>query len=333
MSVGPIDFVVTWVNEADASWQQRRRKAMGERSEDDFMTFDVRFRDWGFLQYWFRAVAEFAPWVNRVHFVHSGAIPDWLDVQHPKLAVWEARDLIGRDVDTFNSHSIEARLHTIPGLTEQYVYFNDDTFIGKPLRPEFYFANGLPYGLNAPVISYLDTEHSHAVLHSTGLINEHFGLKQYRRTALARSAHLLFSSDVLRLPLFYAAKGIPPTINAHLPQPYLKSVVEEAFAAGADHIEEARTTVFRSRNEISPMYFARQWHFAKGRYRGRPRRAIGQFLWLDAGNMSQAEALIRAKRTPQYCLNDRFVGDATSAISSLHGAFDSVFPGKSQFER
>ena len=55
------------------------------------------------------------------------------------------RDILPADaLPTFNSHAIEASLHHIDGLAEHFVYFNDDMFVGRPLRPEpFFTPNGL----------------------------------------------------------------------------------------------------------------------------------------------------------------------------------------------
>ncbi|MEV4559339.1 stealth conserved region 3 domain-containing protein [Kitasatospora sp. NPDC049285] len=45
----------------------------------------------------------------------------------------------------FNSHAIETGLHRIPGLAEHFLYFNDDMFLGRPVRPEdFFLGSGLP---------------------------------------------------------------------------------------------------------------------------------------------------------------------------------------------
>ena len=37
---------------------------------------------------------------------------------------------------TFNSFAIEANMHRIRGLSEHYIYMNDDDFFGKPIEPE-----------------------------------------------------------------------------------------------------------------------------------------------------------------------------------------------------
>src|SRR5690606_36887830 len=44
-----------------------------------------------------------------------------------------------RHLPLFNSHSIAMFLHEIPGLAEQYLYFNDDVFAAYFLRPQDFF--------------------------------------------------------------------------------------------------------------------------------------------------------------------------------------------------
>jgi hypothetical protein len=41
---------------------------------------------------------------------------------------------------TFNSNVIESYLHRLPGLSERFLYFNDDYYLGAPLAPTDLFA-------------------------------------------------------------------------------------------------------------------------------------------------------------------------------------------------
>ena len=88
---------------------------------------------------------NFAPWVNHIYFVTWGHIPSWLNTDHPKLTVVKHEDYIPKQyLPTFSSHPIELNMHRIRGLSEQFVYFNDDTFIINKMEPEDFFRNGLP---------------------------------------------------------------------------------------------------------------------------------------------------------------------------------------------
>jgi hypothetical protein len=90
--------------------------------------------------------------VRRIHLVTAGQVPDWLDVDHPSVNLVDHSAILPADaLPTFNSHAIETSLHLIPDLAEHFVYFNDDFFLGRPIRPEAWFSPaGLPATFLAP---------------------------------------------------------------------------------------------------------------------------------------------------------------------------------------
>lgn len=88
-----IDFVITWVNMDDPEWQKEFAKYSGKTVTEKNSVTDARFRDYGFLKYWFRGVEKFAPWVRKIHFITSGQKPDWLDAENPKINLVSHKDL------------------------------------------------------------------------------------------------------------------------------------------------------------------------------------------------------------------------------------------------
>ena len=155
-----IDFVITWVDGSDDRWQkekQETRKCLGIVADVDDRK--ERYRDWDNLQYWFRGVEKYAPWVRKIHFVTWGHLPKWLNTDHPKLRVVNHEDFIPQEYrPTFNSHTIEWNLHRIPDLAEQFVYFNDDTFLLRPVSEEDFFRKGKPVDMLAlqPDVANID---------------------------------------------------------------------------------------------------------------------------------------------------------------------------------
>ena len=138
-----IDFVLIWVDGGDEAWRKEKNKYAG--LPDDTINGEIRFRDWDNLKYWFRGVEKFAPWVNNVYFVTCGHYPKWLNLDCPKLKFIKHSDYIPEKyLPTFSSHTIELNLHRIEGLSEKFVYFNDDTFLTKKVTPEDFFKNDLP---------------------------------------------------------------------------------------------------------------------------------------------------------------------------------------------
>jgi hypothetical protein len=135
-----IDFVLTWVDMDDPKWKEQFYQHSDKIDNSLNEKSEARFRDYGFLKYWFRGVDAFAPWVRKIHFVTSGQKPDWLNIDHPKLNMVSHKDYIPAEyLPVFNSNLIEIYMHKIPDLTEQFVYFNDDFFITNHLSPNRFF--------------------------------------------------------------------------------------------------------------------------------------------------------------------------------------------------
>lgn len=173
-----IDFVIIWVDGNDPEWRKEKAKYDGSNYKGDGS--DIRFRDWDNLQYWFRGIEKYTPWVNKVHFVTWGHLPSWLNTEHPKLNIVNHKDYIPEQyLPTFNSHTIELNLHRIEGLAEQFVYFNDDMFITQPMKPEDFFNKGLPCDTFAMNAIYFGKD-SAGFFNGADMevINEHFNKKE-----------------------------------------------------------------------------------------------------------------------------------------------------------
>ena len=56
-----IDFVITWVNMDDPEWKKEFNKYRHNKDNTKNGVSEARFRDYGFLKYWFRGVEKFAP--------------------------------------------------------------------------------------------------------------------------------------------------------------------------------------------------------------------------------------------------------------------------------
>lgn len=132
MTQEKIDFVVTWVDGADPVWLSRKKAYlkdklgvdMGDESVEDG---DDRYRDFGLFKYWFRSIEKYAPWVNKIFLITDRQIPEWLDVNHPKIRWVNHDEFIPKEyLPTYSSPAIELNFHRIEELSENFVYFNDD---------------------------------------------------------------------------------------------------------------------------------------------------------------------------------------------------------------
>lgn len=105
-----IDFVILWVDGNDENWINEKKKYEKEKGKNDDARV-VRYRDWNNLQYWFRGVEKFTPWVRKIHFVTWGHIPQWLDTSNPKINIVKHTDFIPKEyLPTFSCYPIELNI-------------------------------------------------------------------------------------------------------------------------------------------------------------------------------------------------------------------------------
>lgn len=137
-----IDLVVPWVDGSDIEHIQLKNKyKLLEKKQINEEADNIgRFKDNGELKYLFRSIEQNAKFIRNIFLVTNGQIPRWLNVSHPKIKIIKHSQIIPGDaLPTFNSYSIEACIANIPGLSEHFLYANDDTFIAKPISRDFFF--------------------------------------------------------------------------------------------------------------------------------------------------------------------------------------------------
>lgn len=140
----PIDIIVPWINPNDPVWQKDfkfwKEKETGQKD-------DCRFRDMSIFNYWFRCIEQNMPWVRYVFLVlaYPSQIPDWLNVNHPKLKIVYHDQFIPKtELPTFNSSVINCYMPFIKELSNNYILFNDDFFVVSPVNENEFFINGIP---------------------------------------------------------------------------------------------------------------------------------------------------------------------------------------------
>lgn len=144
-NTAPVDIVYLWVDGSDAAWRHKRqqaRLALNAQQQHQVPVYgDVegRFRDNDELRYSLRALERFFPQHGHIYIVTDAQVPTWLRPQEG-LTIVDHRALIpARALPTFDSSNIESYIHRIPGLSERYIYFNDDVFFGAPVALTHWF--------------------------------------------------------------------------------------------------------------------------------------------------------------------------------------------------
>ena len=138
----PIDIVYLWCDSSDENWRQKKNEELEKygKSLDNDSVGECRFIDNDELRYSLRSLEKFAPWINNIFIVTDKQVPEWLDVNNPKIRIIDHTQILPSEaLPTFNSMAIETVLHKIPNLSEHFLYANDDMFFGNFVDKTFFF--------------------------------------------------------------------------------------------------------------------------------------------------------------------------------------------------
>lgn len=327
-----IDFIVTWVDMSDPAWQAEFSQYSTIKKEEKNGVSEARFRDPGFLKYWFRGVEKFAPWVRKIHFVTSGQKPDWLDTSHPKLNLVSHRDFIpGEYLPTYNSVVIERYMHLIPGLSEHFVYFNDDFHIIRPVEPERFFLNGLPRDIAVFQYNPSWSQWYRRIKNNIRLINRHFDKREVMARDHGKWFHESYGSKARMNRLLKPYGKFITLRTPHNAQPYLKSTFEEVWKAEGEELRRTSANRFRASDDYTPELF-RTWQICRGNFEPYNTYTDTKMFPL----MIRREQAIRAIEWQSYsliCLNDNIkIPNYEEVMGRIREAFQKILPEKSGFE-
>lgn len=259
-----MDIVITYVDGLDPLWRQDYQTTVGKEINEK------RFRDWGTLRYLFRGIRKFMPYIENVFLVVSrkSQVPEWVS---DNLKVVLHKDIIPAELlPVFNSTAIEMFLHKIPGLSEEFIYFNDDIFPILKSDPESFFKDGK-----------VVMKHSRCFLP--------FGMFKKQTQAsdrLARSAAGAHNFGFMR--------------PQHICSPMLRSASEELYSIKEKEILSL-VTPLRTPQNVNQYIFTDYLY-----YTGRTiqKRRSKKHFSLAAASISQIEAFILNPTAEFVCIND-----------------------------
>ena len=302
-----IDFVISWVNGDDIAWRKKKEQYHKETELSRILKKDkpedVYYRDWGILRFLLRSIETYAPWVNHIYLLTDKQRPDWLkDGDTGKLTVVDHEDFIPKEyLPTFHSHTVELNMHRIPGLSEQFVYFNDDYLLTHPVKKTDFFKNGLPVDiavLNG--INSKDEEFASIQFACLSLMNSHYSTSDCRRN-LRKWLNPLYGDKNLRTILLLPFDRIQGIYNPHGPMPLLKSTCEKVWERDRDILDYTCRQKVRAAGQVSPYVF-RYDQLLSGKFV--PGRARNGYLEVT-DPVPKISASLADRKYLSVCINDK----------------------------
>ena len=312
----PVDVVYTWVNHDDPDWKKAydAAKSTADPSRDDSKSADgdtlSRFHSNDELRYSLRSVEKNLPWVNKIYVFTNCAPPDWFDPDQDRLVWVRHEEVIPAEfLPTFNSHVIESYLHAIPGLSDAFLYQNDDVFIAKPLPRRFFFEpSGIshsflePYGIVSGPVTPGDADYRNAARNSAALIQRALGF-------------------------------VPTRLHRHTTFALRRSILTELEERFADTFRAMRANRFRDASDVNVTSFLYH-HYAMGTGRA----VAAEVSAVHVKNLDlRWRAVLRNTSRPEvqiYCINE---GGAETPSRQWHRAVSEHlgerFPHPAAWER
>lgn len=325
-----IDFVITWVDGSDSEWLAERDKFMKSS-----LTSKRQFRDWDILKYWFRGVEKYAPWVNKIYFITWGHVPDFLNVNHPKIEIVNHRDYLPSNYrPTFNSNAIELSMHKIKGLSETFVYFNDDMFIVESVSENDFFYKSLPrdVAILNPIVAKDTNTIASIMLNNMGVINKHFNLRESVKRSPFKWFNLKYSHLLSLNFIFQPWNKAVGLYQQHLPSSFLKSTFENVWAKEFKELDETSKRKFRNNKLDVNQWLFKEWQVMNGNFH--PRKiSFGKYIMVkNSGDVDTVNKYLHDRKTKVICINDHVDNGVEEVSLAVKNSLEKKFKEKSSFE-
>ncbi|GGW97184.1 exopolysaccharide phosphotransferase [Streptomyces chartreusis] len=309
----PVDAVYTWVDGDDPAMAAKRRahQALSDNVIAPRETGASRYTDHDELRYALRSLEMYAGFVRHVYLVTDSQLPAWLDPDAEGLTVVDHREILPADaLPVFNSHAIESRLHHIRGLSDHYLYFNDDVFINRPVRAEHFFhGNGIARIPLSPLKLGVGAPHPLEPAPNSAGKNAREVIRRFHGTNITHK-------------------------SLHTPHPQLLSVMREMESLGIEELERTSYSRFRSTSDVAP---ASTLHHHWAIMSGRAVPADYRFRYVQLGTPDMRRRLARLAAGEDidfFCLNDVDTDPAARSATQavIHDFLERKYPFPSRFE-
>ena len=299
-----MDIVIPFVTCRDKVWMKNLLSFVDTyNSPQDFQY--TYFYDYGTLKYVLRGIDKFIPYVNNVFLVVSNIeqVPDYVNQSKVKIVLH--KDFIPEEyLPTFQANTIEMFMYNIPGLSEEFIYFNDDTIPLSSIEYNDFFKDGLP------CINFIENPPKYSKI---------FDCSFYEAMNTVRMC--------VDKTLNYNDKVLRPT---HGPVPYLKSECLKA-ASYERHNELLKfyTSTFRSQRNLNQFYWSDILYFLKKYY---PSNIDVKYL--TTRELDDTEFNNLSDNIKYICIND-WGSDKypmSKIIKTIEEKMNDFFPNKCIYE-
>jgi hypothetical protein len=296
----PVDIVFSWVDGTDKEWQRARARRMESYVVGEGDDAEARFRQIDELRYALRSVHTYLPWVRTIYIATDSPAPAWL-ADHERVRIVRSEEFFADPsvLPTHNSQAVECQLHRIEGLSEHFLYSNDDMFVGRPLGPDAFFSPGgvtkfveaktrIGLGENTPRRSGFEN----AARVNRRLIRDRFGRLITR--------HLEHAATPLRRSVIEEMEEVWPEHFRATAASRFRSATDISVTNSLYHYYALLTGRAVQNTEAEVLYVDTTTHKGLGLMRGLLRKRAWDFFCLNDGSFPEVGPEERARKVRSF---------------------------------
>ena len=151
----PVDAVIAWVDGNDPVLTAKRNSYLnGQTPGITSGAHSTRFASVNEIRYCVLSILRFAPFVRNIYIVTDNQNPGldedlqaFFPEKRGSVKIVDHREIFEgfeEHLPTFNSISIASMIWRIRGLAQNFIYFNDDSFLVRPVSRDDFFIGGRP---------------------------------------------------------------------------------------------------------------------------------------------------------------------------------------------
>lgn len=316
-----VDAVYCYADNKDPERLRQRQSLVAETDFGNPVAQEAidqqRFNDYGEFRYSLRSLVKFAPWFRNLYVITATPQISWLRAGgngHKVFIVPDERLFPSNEyLPNFNSGALETLFDELPGLSEHFLYFNDDMFLGDYVTKNDFFTPDGRCRINEmgsiPSPTFMNIPLS---LHKQHIINS---MDSFQKKYEEEKAHW----------------------NAHQAQPLLKSVYRDCKKIFAAECDRTARNKFRGIDDILMtviLFPSYALHHRSGVLSGRGMRPDQRYAAINDDLVENEVKLNRVKeqRPKLFCLNDETSHDNPAVREQIGAFLQGYFPKKSDLE-
>lgn len=241
-----LDIVIAWVDGNDVELKRKRHKYLTGEDASDAVS-DTRFASNDEIYYNIASILKYVPFCRRIHIVTDNQKPEFLNefaaqglCDTDKIRVVDHREIFAgyeQFLPTFNTRSIESMLWNIQGLSDYFIYLNDDFFFNAPAKIEDFLDSKkiVTYGHWKSCFSYKTK------LKYRKFLNRHFNKPIQPGHVIGQ----MLGADILGFKEFFEIHHYPHCVD--------RKILSEYLLSHPDLLETQIKYKFRSVEQLNPI--------------------------------------------------------------------------------